>query len=182
MSIIDYINPGDAYGKGYEAGFNDGELNKRRNAPWKEEMKYLTAIWNRKHFWKSFHDGYNQGYLDGQRKRKGLFDENTTEIKQNINNSNMASRQTSFSYQIELLESLKSYLHGFQERLAIVAEKYEKQVNELYDAGGMMDETFNDFHDNYLEVTKVKIQSLINQINDADIPFVEREIDYLEGH
>ena len=78
-------------------------------------------------------------------------------LKFKLNSNNMANRQTSFSHQIELLESLKSYLHGFQERLAIVAEKYEKQVNDLYDAGGMMDETFNDFHDNYVEITKGKI-------------------------
>lgn len=182
MSILEYINPGDAYDKGYKCGIEDGKKNNKRNAPWREEIKYLTAVINREHFWKSFHEGYNVGYLDGQRIRNNVFNEqdNQTNNNNNSNAKNM-SRQTSFSHQIELLEDLKSYLHGFQERLAIVAEKYERQVNELYE-GGMMDETFNDFHDNYVEETKAKIQALINQINDSDIPFVEKEIDFLEGH
>lgn len=183
MSIWEFINPGDAFDRGYKCGLKDGQEGNKRNAPWTEEIKYATALFNREYFWKSFHDGYNTGYLDGQRMRNKVFNEqkeNNTPNK--LNSKNMANRQTSFSHQIELLESLKSYLHGFQERLAIVAEKYEKQVNDLYDAGGMMDETFNDFHDNYVEVTKGKIQNLINQINDLDIPFVEKEIDYLESH
>lgn len=182
MSIKEFINPSDSFDKGYGFGLKDGQEGKKRNAPWTEEIKYATSLFNREHFWKSFHEGYNTGYLDGQRMRNKVFNEQSTNNNNKQNSNNMSNRQTSFSHQIELLESLKSYLHGFQERLAIVAEKYEKQVTDLYDAGGMMDETFNDFHNNYVEVTKGKIQDLINQINDLDIPFVEKEINYLESH
>jgi hypothetical protein len=74
MSLWEFINPGDSYEKGYECGFEDGKTpNKKRNAPWTEEIKYATAIWNREAFWKSFHDGYNKGFTDGLRERNNLY-------------------------------------------------------------------------------------------------------------
>ena len=40
MSIWEFINPGDAYDKGYAYGLADGKGGKRKNAPWQEEIKY----------------------------------------------------------------------------------------------------------------------------------------------
>lgn len=50
MSIWEFINPGDAFDKGYKCGLKDGQEGNKRNAPWTEEIKFLTAIWNREHF------------------------------------------------------------------------------------------------------------------------------------
>ena len=104
-----------------------------------------------------------------------------TEINHNniiINNTIMA-RQTSFSHQIELAEDLKKYLHGFQERLGSVAQNYKDKCNNLYEAG-MMEETFKDFEQNYMHETIQKIANVVVQINERDIPFIEKFIDYLE--
>lgn len=95
-----------------------------------------------------------------------------------INNTKMA-RQTSFSHQIELAERLKSYLHGFQERLGDVAQNYKNKCNDLFEAG-MMEETFHDFEMNYMHETISKIADVITQVNENDIPFIERFIAYLE--
>ena len=95
-----------------------------------------------------------------------------------INNTIMA-RQTSFSHQIELAEDLKKYLHGFQERLGSVAQNYKDKCNNLYE-GGMMEETFKDFEQNYMQETIQKIANVVVQINERDIPFIEKYIDYLE--
>jgi hypothetical protein len=89
------------------------------------------------------------------------------------------ARQTSFSHQIELAENLKNYLHGFQERLGDVAQNYKNKCNDLFEAG-MMDETFKDFEQNYMQETIQKIANVVTQINERDIPFIEKYIDYLE--
>ena len=135
-------------------------------------------------------DSYNKGYHDGYETamKAKLASEvsqkqpiKTEIINSNNKNSTSMARQTSFSYQIELAEGLKSYLHGFQDRLGAAAQNYQSKGNELHDAN-MMDETFEDFAQNYIEVTVQKIQELINQINECDIPFVEKYIDYLESN
>ena len=97
----------------------------------------------------------------------------------NLNFSTMA-RQTSFEHQIELAESLKSYLHGFQERLGEVAKNYKNKSKELYEAG-MMDEMHHDFEQNYMHETIISIAKVVERINDCDIPFVEKYIDELEN-
>jgi type I site-specific restriction endonuclease len=95
-----------------------------------------------------------------------------------INNTVMA-RQTSFSHQIELAEELRKYLHGFQERLGDVAQNYKNKCNDLFEAG-MMDETFEDFEQNYMQETISKVANVVEQINERDIPFIEKYIADLE--
>jgi hypothetical protein len=105
-------------------------------------------------------DSYNKGYDAGF--ETALKTKLTSEVSQtnpikteiinnNLNSSNMA-RQTSFSYQLELAEDIKRYLHGFQERLGAIAQNNNNKCNEMHEAG-MMDETHRDFVENYMEVT-----------------------------
>ncbi|GHV28019.1 hypothetical protein FACS1894176_10360 [Bacteroidia bacterium] len=107
---------------------------------------------------------------------------NHTKINHNkitINNTIMA-RQVSKTHQLELAESLKSYLHGFQERLGDVAQNYKNKCNQLYEAG-MMDEFHKKFEQEYMQETIQKIAAVVEQINDSDIPFIEEYIDLLES-
>jgi len=180
-----YLNPPDAFNEGYQVGLLDAEAGKPKFIKHSVYARYAFTLINREEFLKSFQDGYNTGYTDGLRKKNQIFaNENNTvdnlTLNKNLKTTNM-SKQTSFAYQIELMEALKSYLDKFQDRLGAVAQNYENRVNDLYESGGMMHETYEDFYTNYLEVTKSKIQDLIDQINDEDIPFVERQIDYFEN-
>ena len=89
--------------------------------------------------------------------------------------------QTSFEYQIELAEGIKSFLHGLQERLGIVSNGYMRQCDDLVNAG-MMQENWLKFTQDYAQVTYHKIASVVEQINECDIPFIEKYIAYLESH
>ena len=91
------------------------------------------------------------------------------------------ARQTSFEYQIELAEGIKSFLNGLQERLGAVANDYMRKCDGLADAG-MMQEDWQKFTQDYAQVTYHKIASVVEQINECDIPFIEKYIAYLEGH
>ena len=89
------------------------------------------------------------------------------------------ARITSYEAQIELAEQLRRYLHGLQIRLGSVVSQYTKFAGDLYDAG-MMDETHSDFVNNFMTETNSKISSVIDNINERDIPFVNRYIQDLE--
>ena len=135
----------------------------------------------------SYNRGYNDGYETAMKTKLTSEVSHTqpirTEIISNNNNTNLSgmAQQTTYSYQIELAEGLKSYLHNFQDRLGAVAQNYRDKGNQLHDAQ-MMGEDFANFSQNYIEVTVQKIQELINQINECDIPFVEKLINYLESN
>ncbi len=108
---------------------------------------------------------------------------NTIDSKNVINNqitinTTIMARQTSFSHQIELAEELKAYLLRLQENLGNAAQKYINKSNSLYEAG-MMDEKHQVFEE-YVVETVNRIKSVVELINEADIPFVEKYIKYLE--
>ena len=88
--------------------------------------------------------------------------------------------QTAFGYQIELAEGIKSYLHGLQERLGVVGQDYMRKCDSLADAG-MMQEEWLKFTQDYAQVTYRKIADVVEQINECDIPFIEKYIAYLNS-
>lgn len=89
------------------------------------------------------------------------------------------ARITSYEAQAELAEQLRRYLHGLQSRLGAVVNQYRQFAGQLYDAG-MLDEAHNDFVTNYMSETNDKINSVIDNINERDIPFVNSYIQELE--
>lgn len=108
---------------------------------------------------------------------------NTIKVKNIINNkitinTTIMARQTSFQHQIELAEDLKAYLVRLQENLANAAQKYHDKTNSLYEAG-MMDEKHQVLEE-YMFETASRIKSIVEQINESDIPFVDSWINYLE--
>ena len=92
---------------------------------------------------------------------------------------NMSTEATSYAYQIELWQDLKSYLYQFQERLQGVSNKYQNKVNDLREAG-MMREDYVRFSENELAHTQQMISGLVEHINNYDIPKVQKEIAELE--
>lgn len=95
-----------------------------------------------------------------------------------IINTTAMARQTSFQHQIELAVDLKAYLIRLQENLANAAQKYHDKTNSLYEAG-MMDENHQALEE-YMFETVSRIKNIVEQINESDIPFVDRLVSYLE--
>ncbi len=179
MSLWEFINPGDSYEKGYECGFEDGKTpNKKRNAPWTEEIKYATAIWNREAFWKSFHDGYNKGFTDGLRERNNLYKDNENNINNNLNKNSMPPRNSSIDYQIELLEELKKSLESFSSNLDAVVERYGKKLENLQN-NGLLTELYEHYHSTCYEPTKTRVNGLKQNIIENDLVEINRIIDRL---
>lgn len=180
MNVWKFINPGDAYDKGYECGIFDGKEKKTRNAPWQEEIKYLTAVFNREHFWKSFHEGYNTGYTDGLRIRHQILSEQEILlINQNSKPLKMA-RNSSIDYQIQLLEELKKSLDAFSSNLDAVTDRYEKKLQNL-ESNGLLIELYEHYYTTCFEPTKTRINGLKQNIIDNDLKEIDRIIEKI-GH
>lgn len=187
MGIWEFINPGDAFDKGYKCGLKDGQTpNKKRNAPWTEEIKYLTAIWNREHFWKSFHEGYNKGFTDGLRMQNKVFTIDNEENKSKIettnntfsNNIKSNSMQRGIDGQIDLLQQMKQFLSSLIDQFEEVTKTQENFIRGL-DSEGLDFKLLERFEDEFNE-NKSKIQNLISALDNEQIPYTEQVIKHLE--
>jgi hypothetical protein len=185
MKPSDLFNSND-----YQRGFNEGKAAALAS----EDKNYIRSGISLKFAVHGSHaiDTYNKGYNDGY--ETAMKAKLVSEVSQNapikseiINNNNnhistsMAKRnsQHSFAFQIELAEDLKRYLHGFQDRLGVIAENYKTKYENLGNV--MMEEFHEQFSENYEDSIKI-ISDLVDQINDNDIPYVEKYIDYLESN
>ena len=98
------------------------------------------------------------------------------QIRQAIEKSvSSAMSEQSIEYQIVLANDLKKYLHELQERLRLAAQSYQQKSFSLYEAG-MMDEFQLKFEQEYVKQTIRSIVQVVKQINECDIPFIERYI------
>ena len=188
MNFDDIINSDD-----YLRGFNEGKddaLAGNNKHNWKVRFKASLSVKSAIHgsnAIRTYYQGYNAGYDTTMKSKIASEVSQTqpirTEIINNSNNhiinSNMPQNQiTRIQFQLELAEDLKSYLHGFQERLGVIADKYKNKYENL---GNVMIPDFHEeFTENYENSIKI-ISDLVNQINENDIPHVERYIDWLES-
>ena len=86
---------------------------------------------------------------------------------------------TSYQAQLALAAELRKSLDELQQGLEKNYQDIVKKACELHDAG-MMEETYKNFVDNYMEETVKKIKSVINIVNERDIPFVNEYMKRLE--
>jgi len=86
----------------------------------------------------------------------------------------------SYEQEIALADDLKKYLDNLQERLNFVSMNYWSKSNDLSQAG-MMDEIYSKFVEEFVSETTRKIKEVVTQINECDIPYIEKYIAYLES-
>jgi hypothetical protein len=89
------------------------------------------------------------------------------------------SKQTSFAHQKQILEQFSSLLSSFESELKEVFHKYEEGVSSLYEDQGLMEEVYDEYRNTYLEPLKSASSELLARIQEEDIPFIEKEIDFI---
>lgn len=92
----------------------------------------------------------------------------------------MASRN-SYSYQKDLLVKLREALELFREDMSNVARNYKNTVQTLHEEQGMMDETYEEYYINYLNPTVEVLNNMLERIDNEDIAFIEKEINFLSS-
>lgn len=91
------------------------------------------------------------------------------------------ANKNSYSYQKELLVKLQESLETFREEMSNVARTYKNTVQNLHDENGMMDETYEEYYINYLNPTVEVLNNMLERIDNEDIAFIEKEINFLSS-
>jgi hypothetical protein len=91
------------------------------------------------------------------------------------------AKQTSFSHQRQVLEQFSLLLSSFEKEFKGLVEKYEQDIVALYEEQGLMEEIYEDYKGTYLDSLKSSLDELLSRIQEEDIPFVEKEIDFISS-
>jgi hypothetical protein len=91
------------------------------------------------------------------------------------------AKQTSFAYQKSVLEQFSSFLSGFESEFKGMIQRYEESISSLYEDQGLMEEIYEDYKSLYLQPMKTSLAELLSRIQEEDIPFIEKEIDFISS-
>lgn len=91
------------------------------------------------------------------------------------------AKQTSFSHQKQVLEQFSSLLSEFESEFKGLIHRYEQGVLSLYEDQGLMEEIYEDYKQTYMNPLKSSLSELLMRIQEEDIPFVEKEIDFISS-
>lgn len=91
------------------------------------------------------------------------------------------AKQTSFAHQKQVLEQFSSILSGFENEFKGLIHRYEQSIQSLYEEEGLMEEIYDDYRNTYMHSMKSSLLELLSRIQDEDIPFVEKEIDFISS-
>ncbi|MDR1782949.1 MAG: hypothetical protein LBR13_01625 [Dysgonamonadaceae bacterium] len=92
------------------------------------------------------------------------------------------AKQTSFVHQKNVLEQLLSLITEFDNDFKGIVQRYEDGLVSLYENEGLMDEIYEEYRDNYLNSMKASLSEILTRLQEEDIPFVEKEIDFMSSH
>jgi hypothetical protein len=90
-------------------------------------------------------------------------------------------KQTSFAHQRAVLEQFASLLGGFEGEFNNLVTKYEQSIQSLYEDHGLMEEIYEDYKNLYLDPKKAALSEILSQLQEEDIPFIEKELDFMSA-
>jgi hypothetical protein len=90
-------------------------------------------------------------------------------------------RHTSFAHQKNVLENFLSLLTGFENDFRSLIQKFDDDVASLHEEQGLMDEIYEDYKATYLNSLNATLSDIQTRIQEEDIPFIEKEIDFISS-
>jgi len=88
----------------------------------------------------------------------------------------------SFAYQREVLEQFLALLTGFERDFKSLIGNFDQEVTSLYEEKGLMEEIYDDYKATYLTSLNATLADIQTRIHEEDIPFIEKEIDFMSSH
>lgn len=89
------------------------------------------------------------------------------------------AKQTSFAHQRSVLENFLSLLTGLENDFKSLIQKFDDEITSLYEDQGLMEEIYEDYKATYLNSLNSTLSDIHTRIQDEDIPFIEKEIDFM---
>lgn len=159
---------GNDYLRGKKDGYNDGRCG--NNKSYVRMGASLKFVIHGNPTLKSYIAGYNAGYSLGS---SILTIENRKQCKTTKKEKTMYV----FEEQIELLERMKSFLENMCEQWEESKATLENYLDDLDEEG--LDESILEKFQEYYENQKEKLDELVREIEDEEIPYTVNTIDYL---
>jgi len=91
------------------------------------------------------------------------------------------AKQTSFAHQKVVLEQFLSLLTKFENDFKLLIQKFDEEVTSLYEDEGLMEEIYEDYKATYLNSLNSTLLDMQTRIQEEDIPFIEKEIDFISS-
>ena len=91
------------------------------------------------------------------------------------------AKQTSFAHQKEILGQFLFLLTKFEDDFKLLIQKFDEDFTSLYEDQGLMEEIYDDYKATYLNSLNSTLLDLQTRIQEEDIPFVEKEIDFISS-
>jgi ATP-dependent protease HslVU (ClpYQ) peptidase subunit len=89
------------------------------------------------------------------------------------------AKQTSFAHQKQVLEQFLALLTGFEADFRALIQQFEQEVTSLYEDQGLMEEIYEDYKATYLNSLNSTLLEIQTRIQEEDVPFIEKEIDFI---
>jgi len=89
------------------------------------------------------------------------------------------AKQTSFAHQKKVLGQFASVLSEFESEFKGLVRRYEQDIVSLYENEGLMEEIYEDYSNTYLNPLKSSLSELLARIQEEDIPYIEKELDFI---
>lgn len=90
-------------------------------------------------------------------------------------------KQTSFAHQKRVLEQFSSLISKFESNFNDLIQQYEQDIQSLYENDGLMEEIYEDYKSLYFDSMKNSLTGILSRIPEEDIPFIEKEIDFISS-
>jgi len=91
------------------------------------------------------------------------------------------ARQTSFAHQRNVLEQFLSLLTSFENDFKLLIQKFDEDITALYEEQGLMDEIYEDYKATYFNSLNSTLLDIQTRIQEEDVPFIEKEIDFISS-
>jgi len=91
------------------------------------------------------------------------------------------AKQTSFAHQRDVLEQFLTLLTGFESDFKSLISKFDQEVTSLYEDQGLMEEIYDDYKATYMTSLNATLSDIETRIHEEDIPFIEKEIDFISS-
>jgi len=155
------------FDKGYQDGLSQARKGDKKNYFNFDKLKTFFSS----NALDTYMDGVNQGYLDGLRE------------KHLVHKTDIAERRNSMNpiiiNQVETLRNLKAFLIQFNEALNTGSEHYQQFLDDLADQ--QLDaQIYNRYQAEFLDETKARIHNIVSNIEENDIPYIERLVAHVE--
>lgn len=172
------FNPND-YLRGKRDGFNDGKSGKDKN--YLRMGLSAKAVIHGQKAYDSYTAGYDAGYSLGSSLSLLGLDKQSSLSKLNEQLSSTINHEKPMTLvidnQIELLERMRNFLSDICQQLEDTKNTLGNYLDEL-DGEGLDGALLEKFQD-YYEVQKERLEELIRDIEDEEIPYTDRVIDHL---